>query len=350
MAKKVTMARIAEACSTSIGTVDRALKNRGEINPETRRLVLETAERMGYVAPAKKKNHLRLAFISPNKPKGFYSCVDMGMEKARSELAGSGITVERLCFDAQNPPSQIELLESLDIQKYNGVAINPLSSACTEHIDRFSAAGVPVVTFNNDLPNSTRRFYVGIDSAQSARMGADVMATLIGGKGGVAVLGNFVQVMPFFERFGGFCQVLQQDYPEINIYSVSDCRLDPELTEKNICNLMEKAPDMKGIFCTGYSSTIDTIRTLKKLGRKDIAVVGYDVGDETEAAIREGWCKALLYQDPFQQGYQSVHLLARHLTEGWLPTHSSLIIEPRLVFRQNIENYTSGVMHWDMRT
>ena len=131
---------------------------------------------------------------------------------------------------------------------------------------------------------------------------------------------------------------------------MSDCRLDPELTEKNICNLMEKAPDMKGIFCTGYSSTIDTIRTLKKLGRKDIAVVGYDVGDETEAAIREGWCKALLYQDPFQQGYQSVHLLARHLTEGWLPTHSSLIIEPRLVFRQNIENYTSGVMHWDMRT
>ncbi|MDY4488250.1 MAG: LacI family DNA-binding transcriptional regulator [Candidatus Limivicinus sp.] len=350
--KKVTMTMIAEACNTSIGTVDRAINNRAEINPETKNYILETARKMGYKLPSakKEKNKLCLAFISPSKPEGFYSCIDMGMEKAKGELADSGITIERLNFDAQNPASQLDLLAGLDIKKYDGVALNPLSVACTEYIDRFSAAGVPVVTFNNDLPNSTRLFYVGINSMQSARMAADVMATLLGGKGGVAVLGNFGQTMPFFERFGGFCQVLQQDYPEINIYSTADCRLDPEVTEKNIYNLMEKTPDIRGIFCTGYSSTIDTIRAMKKFGRKDMVVVGYDVGDETVDAIRNGWCKALLYQDPFQQGYQSVHLLARHLTEGWMPSHSLLIIEPRLVFRQNIDNYVGGVMQWDLRT
>lgn len=44
----VTMKDIALTCHVSRGTVDRALNGRGGINDETRQLVLETAERLGY--------------------------------------------------------------------------------------------------------------------------------------------------------------------------------------------------------------------------------------------------------------------------------------------------------------
>ena len=45
----VTIQQIAEKAGVSRGTVDRALNNRGRINPEVAEMVKKTAEEMGYV-------------------------------------------------------------------------------------------------------------------------------------------------------------------------------------------------------------------------------------------------------------------------------------------------------------
>lgn len=42
--------RLAQHLDISIGTVSRALNGRPDVNEETRRRVLEAAERLGYVA------------------------------------------------------------------------------------------------------------------------------------------------------------------------------------------------------------------------------------------------------------------------------------------------------------
>lgn len=45
--------RLAQHLDISIGTVSRALNGRPDVNEETRRRVLEAAERLGYVADRK---------------------------------------------------------------------------------------------------------------------------------------------------------------------------------------------------------------------------------------------------------------------------------------------------------
>lgn len=351
MRKRVTMTMIAEACGTSIGTVDRALNDRAEINPETKRLILETAEELGYqrkASASRPGGKRRIAVIYPRKPEEFYSCIAHGIDKAARKMASAGIEIEQLFFDAMTPSSELDLLGSLDVSHYAGIAINPLGSGCAEYINAFVEKGVPVVTFNNDLPNSKRLFYVGCNSYQSGRMAGDVLGTLIGGSGGIAVLGNFNHTMPFFERFDGFCQVVRDNYPDVTIYSSPDCKLDPELTERNIQNLLTQAPDLRGIFCTGLSTTIGTVEALKRMDCRSLTVVGYDVCDKTAQMVQEGWCQALIYQDPHQQGYQATKLLCRHVLDGWLPPQDRLFIESRIAFRQNVENYTGGVGQWDL--
>ena len=59
MSKKVTIYDIAKALNTSAATVSRALNNNPKISEKTRKLVLETAERMNY-----KQNKLALALKS----------------------------------------------------------------------------------------------------------------------------------------------------------------------------------------------------------------------------------------------------------------------------------------------
>ena len=51
----VTIQQIAERAGVSRGTVDRALNNRGRINPEVAEMVKKTAEEMGYVHKARKR-------------------------------------------------------------------------------------------------------------------------------------------------------------------------------------------------------------------------------------------------------------------------------------------------------
>ena len=352
MNKRVTMEMIAEACQTSIGTVDRALNNRADINPETKKNILETAWRLGYktnklAGALSRKKPLRMAFIYPSLPDGFYQNITAGIGKAANELEPYGVEFDTLHFDARDPQTELELLESFRAEDYDAVAINPQDVGCADYIRRFVRAGVPTATFNNDLPDSGRLFYVGEDAELSGRMGADVLGTLLNGEGGVTVMGNFVHAKPFFERFEGFCSVVQKHYPGITVYSCADCRLDEELTMQNIQNLLEQTRTIRGIFCAGYFSTIGTIEALRRLHRQDIMLVGYDVSPTTARAVRDGLCRVLLYQDPYQQGYQTASLLARHLLEGWRPVSGRLLIETRLVFRQNIGNYESGMTLWD---
>ena len=51
----VTIQQIAERAGVSRGTVDRALNNRGRINPEVAEMVKKTAEEMGYVHKSRKR-------------------------------------------------------------------------------------------------------------------------------------------------------------------------------------------------------------------------------------------------------------------------------------------------------
>lgn len=97
----------------------------------------------------------------------------------------------------------------------------------------------------------------------------------------------------------------------------------------------------------GYSSTINTIEALRRLNRTDIRLVGYDISPAAVQAVKDGLCQALLYQNPYQQGYQAASLLARYLLEGWRPPEERLLIETKLVFRQNIRNYENGRTLWD---
>ena len=353
MAKRVTMEMIARACDTSIGTVDRALNSRKGINAETRQRIMDKAEELGYrpniMASALSRNtDARIAFIYPTNAHAFFSCITKGIQKAEAELSRYGIEIYYINTDPHDPASQLKLLEELDYDGYDAFAINPLSSKCTAFVDAIADSGKPVALFNNDLPSSRRLFYVGTDNSQCGRIAGEIMGLIMQGEGAVTVLGNFVHIMPFYERYEGFCEVIHDYYPNIDIFPSSDSRYEQDLVEKNIDKLLASGAKKFGIFSTGYSCTEMACRSVETRGRKDITLVGCDVSDEIAEAVKKGWCKALLYQDPFQQGYQTAQLLARNLLEGWVPEHSTLSIETRTVLRQNTVNYSGGILRREL--
>ena len=97
------------------------------------------------------------------------------------------------------------------------------------------------------------------------------------------------------------------------------------------------------VFCTRNVCTIGALDALQKLNRKDIYVVGYDVTTKTAEAMRQNRLNALIFQDPYQQGYKATQLLARHLLEGYLPKKPYLYIENRIVLKSNLDTYCGDI-------
>ncbi len=345
---KVTLKMIAEAAGTSIGTVDRALSGRPGINEATKERVQKIAKDMGYTtnkfaSALSRKRAIRIGMVYPIEPQGFYVDIDRGVDQAARELAQYGINLEKLRYDHHDPLLEAELLTNLDPEKFDGLGINCAGRGIGQHIDRLMKEHhLPVITFNTDAPESARLFYVGNDSLQSGRMGAELLARYIGGAGPVTVMGNFVQSAPFTDRFGGFCEVINREYPGIALFPCAECRGESLAAETNLLSLLQNAPDMRGVFCTGHSSTVGAISALMQLDRKDIVLIGFDVGGNSLDALQDGWCDALLFQDPPKQAYQAANLLARHLQDGWLPEDPLVHVETHIVIKHNLESYRDG--------
>ncbi len=86
--------------------------------------------------------------------------------------------------DADGQISEIETLMS----KMDGLAISSVSTdALAPLIDKVIAAGIPVVTFNTDNPESKRLAFAGQDLVQSGREAGKLMAKVLGGKGKVMI-------------------------------------------------------------------------------------------------------------------------------------------------------------------
>ncbi len=342
--KRITLKLIAQRAGTSIGTVDRALKDREGVRGSTKERVLAAARELGYTPnpfsnALRRMGSIRLAMVYPLQPGPFYAPITAGIDDAVRDLSDFGVEAEHIRFPMQKQDLEEEALEKLNLERYQGVAINSAGPRIARQIGRIADAGLPVITFNTDAVNSARRFFVGNDSLQSGRMGAALLGRFLGGEGAATVLGNFVQATPFSERFGGFCETIHEEFPSITLYPCAECCADRQLASQSLITLLTNVPQVRGVFCTGYTSTVGAVSALRQLGRRDVVLIGYDTSEELLSALADGWCDALLYQDPYRQGYSAVQALAQYVLDGKMPDTRKINVLTSIVIRQNADSY-----------
>ena len=111
----VTIQQIAEKAGVSRGTVDRALNNRGRINPEVAEMVKRTAEEMGYVHKARKRQKnaggkKKIGIVTQLSGSSFMLCHAGNKQrnpdrKKRAGRTWCGSHCKRECFRARGRPA-----------------------------------------------------------------------------------------------------------------------------------------------------------------------------------------------------------------------------------------------------
>ncbi len=338
MAEKVTLAMIAKACNLSVGTVSRALNDRSDISEETKEQVARVARELGYKGTGGASCvPLRIGIVYCREQADFYREVTAGIQAAQAELGERRVRLDLLQTEQLDQPSQAELLGGLDPTDYDGLLINSAGIETEAYINRFMEQGIPVATFNTDAPSSRRLFFVGCNAHVCGQMGAHLLGKLVNGQGKIILSGSILGQAVWADRFSSAYAVLQQDFPEIEVVPVFEDVPSQEEMAKRMQEFLRSYPDITGIFPINNARTCETISLLRAYQRPDIHVVGFDLTRETKDGVRDGLCDALLFQNPYRQGYYSVMGMVKYLTSGALPSAAETNLIPRIIMKYNLD-------------
>ena len=127
----VTAQQIADLAGVSRGTVDRALHNRGRVNPEVKEKIQKIALELGYKpnligqALVRSKQDFKLGVILQSTETPTMQIVRAGVQRAAEELAGSGVELVLRDFQGLDTELMLEYIEELVSAGVQGIALSP---------------------------------------------------------------------------------------------------------------------------------------------------------------------------------------------------------------------------------
>ncbi|MEO1226884.1 MAG: substrate-binding domain-containing protein, partial [Pseudomonadota bacterium] len=164
----------------------------------------------------------------------FAPFIRSGVFRASEELAVNAVFMGPVGADADAQISEIEtLMDTMD-----GLAISSVSTdALAPLINRVIEAGIPVVTYNTDNPESERLVFAGQDLVQSGREAGALMGSVLDENGVVIITTLDAAAQWSIDRETGAREALGA-YPGIEIVQTVNTGTDPQEIYASIENAM----------------------------------------------------------------------------------------------------------------
>jgi len=342
MRKKVTIKDIAQELNVSVATVSRALSGEKGVSPDLRKKIIKKAQNMGYFCwPS--LNLLngepkKVAVIFPENDY-FWERVDRGVRDAQELLWHSGVELKIFRTAGHNLAQQNQLLENI-LQKENidGLALVPADFTQLDYfINAFYLQGVAVATFNVDAPLSKRLFYVGQNLNQAGKVTGKIFNNLLRDKEGkISILTSNKRAPSHMGRWQGLIDFVHKKGLPLDVSQVVEAKDDEEAYQITKDKLL-KEKDLLGIFVSTAFGNIGVGRALKEKGKKDVVVVGNDLGEGWIPYIKEGIIDCCLFQAPYLQGYLTLVFLAKFLLFEENPPDKNIFLPVIPVFSENLD-------------
>ncbi len=277
---------------------------------------------------------MRFAVIPKALDIPVFNYAKIGAERAAAEfgdvevLWNAPVTADQL--------KQKEILESYITQRVDGIAISSLGGEfLKDTIDRAIDSGIPVITWDSDVPTSKRIVFYGVDDLASGRILGEQAITLLNGKGKVALITSF-GATNLQNRLNGVKEALAKA-PGIEIVETYDIKEDTIRCAEIIATGTRRYPDLAAwvsvggwpVFTRNALDTVDPAKT---------KVISFDTISPALDLLREGKVEVLLGQKYFGWGSESIRLL-RDIKNGKRPASQIIDSGVDIVTRENVDAY-----------
>lgn len=267
----------------------------------------------------------------------FWAQVKKGAEQAgkdiNEQLGYKGKKAVKVVYsgpsDKDDVDEQVNILDE-ELSRYPAALAISIADAkaCEVQFDQAGWNGTPIVTYDSSSDYPGISAVVSTDNSASAKEAADRLAEVMGNVGEIMIFMQDSKSQVAQTRENAFVSQLQSAYPNITIVEtyhmdqidtyrnqmVQESATDKQaadITEEEVIDyLFEKHPNVKGCFASN-SDAMNLV--LGEMERKNVSpfVVGYDVNDDSLAALKAGKIDGLIAQNPFGMGYAATIASAR---------------------------------------
>lgn len=332
MNARVKLQDIAKACGVSNGTVSLALNDNPLVNEETKKLIKETADRMGYIPNEMarslvKRRSKQIGVIVPDIMNTFYATF---INELNHHVQAEGYTL-MIYISNNSPELENEIVNQMLRNNVAGIIIVPVNegNASGEYVKRLSSLNIPFL-FAVDRYEGTDAICVMSD----CRQGMYDMIEHLTDKGyeDIAFLNGDQSVATLRARLDGYLQAIGEKGLKRNVISVRSIDYDGAKETIEACITDGTIPRV--FACPNDMMALGVINTLKNHGisvPETCAVTGFDSVIFSEIS-----------SVPITTMHQDIRLIAQKSTQlilglidGKETTKKDYLISTELVIRSS---------------
>jgi ribose transport system substrate-binding protein len=259
----------------------------------------------------------RVAFVS-NNPESFWTIAEAGTKKAAEEENVEVLFRKPAQGDAA---LQKEIIDTVLGQGVKAIAVSVIAPKDQRaYLDEI-AAKVPLITQDNDAPDSKRLCYIGTDNYEAGKAAGRLVKEALPEGGTVVIfVGDLVPLNAQQRRQGvldelaGTRDAKADKLGKYRVYrTYTDQPEGPQKAKENAVDALtalqnEDKVCLVGLWAYNPPAILSAVKDKGKVGK--VKIVGFDEDPATLQGIADGAVYGTIVQQPFLFGYESVKLMA----------------------------------------
>lgn len=296
---------------------------------------------------------IKVAFVT-NNPETFWNIAEKGCEKGAKDYDVKVIFQKPDVGDASK---QTDILNDMVNQGVKALAVSVINPKGQKAHLKEIAAKIPVITQDNDAPNTGRKAYIGTNNYLAGRSVGKLIKEAMPDGGVIAVFVGQTEPLNARQRRQGMLDELAgkperremddaeygadgEKYGKYRLHrTYTDQPIGSQKATENAADALttlsgEKNLCFVGLWAYNPPAILSAVKDKGKLGQ--VKIVGFDENDATLQGIIDGHIYGTVVQNPFEFGYQSVRIMAA-LARGdqsVLPRWNTLYIPHRVITKE----------------
>jgi len=271
-----------------------------------------------------------------------------GMQAAAKDLGVKAVFTGAPQYDINQ---EVTTMQQVIAKHPAGILVTSINAqAMTPVINQAIAAGIPVISFDSDAPQSKRYAYLGTSNIEAGQKAADYLGQALGGHGEVAVITTPGE-LNLDQRVQGFKDEMAAKYPGVKVVAVQNGNSDQIKTAQVTSALLQTYPNLAGIFCTEADEGTGAATAVQEAGKTGkVKIVSFDTDKATLNAIKSGQITATVAQGTWNMGFWGlmdlfaihhnlVHPVANWQQSGVDPVPPEVDTGVTIVTKSNVNAY-----------